>query len=48
MMTTMAQRAIHQLLEQLVIAEPLRERPMAMMIGPVTIGGKKRITRFGP
>ena len=42
----MATNAINQLLEQLSIADLERVRPMAIMIGPVTIGGKKRITLF--
>ena len=33
-----------QFAEQLSTAEPERPKPMAMMIGPVTTGGKKRIT----
>ena len=36
----MATRATHQLAEQLVTAEPERVRPMQMMMGPVTMGGK--------
>ena len=44
MMMSMAARAIHQLSMQLLMAEPERVRPIAMMTGPVTIGGKKRIT----
>ena len=48
MMMAMASRAIHQLELQLEMAEPERQRPMAMMIGPVTTGGKKRMTFFGP
>ena len=48
MTTTMATRAIHQLVEQLLMAEGARIRPMAMMMGPVTTGGKKRITFFEP
>ena len=45
---TIASRAIHQLLLQFWIALPESVRPIAMMIGPVTIGGKKRITFFAP
>ena len=48
MTTTMAARAIHQLEEQLLMADGARIRPMAMMIGPVTTGGKKRMTFFEP
>ena len=43
-----ASSAIHQLEEQLFTAEFARLRPMQMMTGPVTIGGKKRITRCAP
>ena len=48
MTTTIATRAIHQLVEQLLMADGARIRPMAMMIGPVTTGGKKRMTFFEP
>ena len=41
MTMTIAETAINQLAEQLVIAELERIRPMEMMMGPVTIGGKK-------
>ena len=44
----MASRAIHQLLLQFWMALPLSVRPMAMMMGPVTMGGKKRITFLTP
>jgi len=44
MTTTMASTAIHQLAAQLLIADWERFRPMAMIIGPVTIGGKNFIT----
>ena len=40
--------AIHQLPVQLLMAEEERFRPMAMMMGPVTMGGKKRMTFFAP
>ena len=40
--------AISQLSFALLIAEEERVRPMEIMIGPVTIGGKKRITFFAP
>jgi hypothetical protein len=36
-----ATRASHQFVEQLLIADGARPRPIAMMIGPVTPGGKK-------
>ena len=48
MMMKMARRAIHQFWVQFWMAEPERVRPMAMMIGPVTMGGKNRITFFAP
>ena len=44
----MASRAIHQLAWQLLMAELARDMPMQMMTGPVTIGGKKRMTREVP
>ena len=47
MMAT-ARRAIHQLLLQFWIALPLRHSPMAMMMGPVTMGGKNFITLVAP
>ena len=47
-MMAMATMATHQLPVQLLIAEEDRFRPMAMMIGPVTIGGKKRMTLLAP
>ena len=37
-----------QFVEALLIAEPASERPMHMIIGPVTTGGRKRITRLIP
>ncbi|CCX55698.1 unknown [Bacteroides sp. CAG:1060] len=40
--------AIHQFWLQFWIADPERVRPIAMMIGPVTTGGKKRITFLAP
>ena len=40
MMISVARRAIQTLLMQLLMAEPESVRPMAMMIGPVTTGGK--------
>ena len=48
MMMTIASRAIHQFCVQLEMADPERVRPIAMMMGPVTMGGKKRITFLGP
>ena len=48
MIITMASRAIHQLLLQFWMALPLSVRPIAMMMGPVTMGGKKRITFLAP
>ncbi len=44
----MARRAIHQFCWQFPMAEPESVRPMAMMMGPVTTGGKKRRTFFAP
>ena len=32
----------------MAMAEPDRFRPMRMMMGPVTMGGKKRMTFWGP
>ena len=46
--TTMATTATSQLAPQLLMAEEERIRPMAMMMGPVTMGGKKRITFLTP
>ena len=40
MMMAMATRASHQQVEALVTAVPDRFRPMRMMMGPVTMGGK--------
>ena len=40
--------ATSQFVAQLSIADFESERPIAIMIGPVTIGGKKRITLFTP
>ena len=48
MTTAMATRAIHQLVAQLLIAPEDRVRPMQIMTGPVTMGGKKRMTFFTP
>ena len=40
MMIRVARRAIQTLAMQLLMADPESVRPMAMMIGPVTTGGK--------
>ena len=48
MMMAMATRASHQQVEALEMAVPERFRPMRMMMGPVTMGGKKRMTFWGP
>ena len=40
MTTTIATTATSQLASQLLIAEEERIRPMAMMMGPVTMGGR--------
>ena len=48
MMMAIAERATHQEAWQLLIAEPERVRPIAMIIGPVTIGGKNLITFLTP
>ena len=47
-MIAIATMAIHQLPVQLSMAEEDRVRPMAMMMGPVTMGGKKRMTFLAP
>ena len=44
----MATSAISQLPVQLLMAELASVMPMQMMIGPVTTGGKNRMTRFAP
>ena len=46
--SAIATTAISQSAEQLSIADWDRVRPMAMMMGPVTMGGKKRITLLVP
>ena len=46
--TSTATNATGQLAWQLLTALELRLRPMAMIMGPVTMGGKKRITRLTP
>ena len=48
MMMAMATRASHQQVLALFTAEGARFRPMRMMIGPVTTGGRKRMTFFTP
>ena len=48
MMMAMAHSASHQLVEALVTAVPDRFRPMRMMMGPVTMGGKNRMTFLAP
>ena len=47
-MTAMDRMASHQQEEALVTAEGARFRPMRMMMGPVTTGGRKRMTRLTP
>ena len=47
-MTASAIRASPQFVFALLIAEPARERPMQMMTGPVTTGGRKCMTLFTP
>ena len=46
--TTIATIAIHQLVAQLLIADVERLRPIAIIIGPVTIGGKNLIILLVP
>ena len=48
MITASATSARNQLVEALLIAEPARLKPIQMITGPVTTGGRKRITRFTP
>ena len=47
-MIAMETSASHQQVEELETAEGARFSPMRMMMGPVTTGGKKRITRWTP
>ena len=47
-MVAMAIIATTQLVEQFAMAELARMRPMQITMGPVTTGGKKRMTRAGP
>ena len=46
--TRIVTMASHQLVEQFVIADAESVRPIAMMIGPVTTGGKHLITFLMP
>ena len=46
-MTAMATMATSQLVDALPMAELARMSPMAITMGPVTTGGKKRMTRLG-
>ena len=48
MTTTMATSATIQFVVQLLMADGARLRPMAMMIGPVTTGGKNFMTFLLP
>ena len=48
MITANATKAISQLVDAFWIADGARDKPMQMMIGPVTTGGRKRMTRFTP
>ena len=48
MMMAMETSASHQQLEALDTAEGARFRPMRIMMGPVTTGGRKRMTRLTP
>ena len=48
MMVIRATSARNQFVWALLMAEPARDRPMQMMTGPVTTGGRKRMTRFTP
>ena len=47
-MTAMAKMARGQQVEALATAEGARFNPMRMMMGPVTTGGRKCITRWTP
>ena len=46
--TASATNASNQLVDALVIAEPASERPIQIMIGPVTTGGRNFITLLTP
>ena len=48
MITARAINAKIQFVEALAIALGARLKPIQMMIGPVTTGGKKRMTRLTP
>ena len=48
MMVARAISARNQLVPAFPMADPARESPMQMMIGPVTTGGRKRMTLFTP
>ena len=48
MITASATRAISQFVDALDTADGARLNPIQMMIGPVTTGGRKRMTRFTP
>ena len=48
MMVARAIRARNQLALAFEMALPARESPMQMIMGPVTTGGRKRMTRFTP
>ena len=47
-MVASAINARSQFVEALLMAEPARLKPIQIMIGPVTTGGRKRITFFTP
>ena len=47
-MIAMATRASHQQVAAFLMAEPERFRPIMMIMGPVTMGGKYRITVLAP
>ena len=46
--TAIATSAMNQLVSQLLMAEGARFSPIAMMIGPVTTGGKNLMTFLEP
>ena len=47
-MMAMATRASHQQVAAFLMAEPERFRPIMMIMGPVTMGGKYRMTVLAP
>ena len=47
-MMAMATNAMGQFVDAFVMAELARMSPMEMTMGPVTTGGKKRMTRVAP